>query len=303
MRCTKRSGPTRAGSCTSRAAGRKRRSPAHPRVRRSAGRRSSTAARSARSYASPMVVAIPTLTTAIAADAASAVKLFLDDGERADLLGISVPSFTARTPEDFVEYVRLARRDPDTGQPDMTAIGAFLAAHPRRPPRWARPARCHRRRVGWRSPTTASTRFAGRPPTAVRVGFAPDGFPMVATRPSPTTRRTDVTATTSPPTSGSSAVRARRRSCCGPARARRRSARRSDRGLAGGSRGRRGRAIWSSNARSNRPRPNVTFGCSIRCGSVTESSRRTTRSCAFGLWCTTSRLAAGGRGVVPRRRR
>ena len=58
------------------------------------------------------------------------VKLYLDNGERTDLLGISVPVFTARTPEDFVEYVRLARRDPDTGQPDMAAIGAFLAAHP-----------------------------------------------------------------------------------------------------------------------------------------------------------------------------
>jgi catalase len=58
------------------------------------------------------------------------VKLHLDNGERTDLLGISVPMFTARTPEDFVEYVKLARRDPDTGQPDMAAIGAFLAAHP-----------------------------------------------------------------------------------------------------------------------------------------------------------------------------
>ena len=58
------------------------------------------------------------------------VKLYLDNDERTDLLGISVPAFTARTPEDFVEYVRLARRDPDTGQPDVMAIGAFLAAHP-----------------------------------------------------------------------------------------------------------------------------------------------------------------------------
>jgi catalase len=58
------------------------------------------------------------------------VKLQLDDGTRTDLLGISVPIFTARTPEDFVGYVRLARRDPDTGQPDLAAIGAFLEAHP-----------------------------------------------------------------------------------------------------------------------------------------------------------------------------
>jgi catalase len=59
-----------------------------------------------------------------------AVKLHLDDSARTDLLGISVPFFTARTPEDFVAYVRLARRDPETGQPDMAAIGAFLEAHP-----------------------------------------------------------------------------------------------------------------------------------------------------------------------------
>jgi catalase len=58
------------------------------------------------------------------------VKLYLDGDERTDLLGISVPAFTARIPEDFVEYVRLARRDPDTGQPDMAAIGAFMEAHP-----------------------------------------------------------------------------------------------------------------------------------------------------------------------------
>ncbi len=59
-----------------------------------------------------------------------AVKLHLADGARTDLLGISVPFFTARTPADFVDYVRLARRDPETGQPDFEAIGAFLEAHP-----------------------------------------------------------------------------------------------------------------------------------------------------------------------------
>jgi catalase len=58
------------------------------------------------------------------------VKLQLEDGARTDLLGISVPVFTSRTPEEFVAYVRLARRDPETGQPDFAAIGAFLEAHP-----------------------------------------------------------------------------------------------------------------------------------------------------------------------------
>jgi catalase len=58
------------------------------------------------------------------------VKLHLDNDTRTDLLGISVPVFTARTPADFVEYVRLARRDSETGEPDFVAIGAFLEAHP-----------------------------------------------------------------------------------------------------------------------------------------------------------------------------
>jgi catalase len=56
--------------------------------------------------------------------------LSLDGGQRADLVGISVPCFTARTPEDFVEYVKLARRDPDTGVPDLAKVAAFLDAHP-----------------------------------------------------------------------------------------------------------------------------------------------------------------------------
>ena len=58
------------------------------------------------------------------------VKISLDGGARTDFVGISVPFFTARTPADFVDYVRLARRDEATGQPDLAAIGAFLEAHP-----------------------------------------------------------------------------------------------------------------------------------------------------------------------------
>ena len=40
--------------------------------------------------------------------------------------------------------------------------------------------------------------------------------------------------------------------------------------------------IWWSNARSSRPRRRVTFGCSIRCGCATVSSRPPIRSCASG---------------------
>src|SRR4051812_48776631 len=59
-----------------------------------------------------------------------AVKLFLDGEETTDLLGISVPAFSSRTPEDFIEFVRLAKRDPETGQPDLAKLGPYLETHP-----------------------------------------------------------------------------------------------------------------------------------------------------------------------------
>jgi catalase len=59
-----------------------------------------------------------------------AVKLFLPDGEVTDLLGITAPFFTSRTPERFIELVTLSRRDPETGLPDFGKLGPFLEAHP-----------------------------------------------------------------------------------------------------------------------------------------------------------------------------
>ena len=59
-----------------------------------------------------------------------AVKLFLPDGSRVDLLGITSPAFPVRRPEDFIEFVEATRRDPDTGAPDLAKVGAFVAAHP-----------------------------------------------------------------------------------------------------------------------------------------------------------------------------
>jgi catalase len=60
-----------------------------------------------------------------------AVKLFIGgDQETTDLLGISVPAFSSRTPEDFIEFVRLAKRDPHSGQPDLENLGPYLEAHP-----------------------------------------------------------------------------------------------------------------------------------------------------------------------------
>jgi catalase len=59
-----------------------------------------------------------------------AVKLYLDDGSRTDLVAITLPRFFVRTPEDFLEFTRARRPDPDTGQPDMQRMGSFLEAHP-----------------------------------------------------------------------------------------------------------------------------------------------------------------------------
>jgi catalase len=59
-----------------------------------------------------------------------AVKLYLPDGERTDIVTLSIPVFFVRTPEDFVEFTRTRKPDPATGQPDLERIGAFLGAHP-----------------------------------------------------------------------------------------------------------------------------------------------------------------------------
>ena len=59
-----------------------------------------------------------------------AVKVYLPDGRRTDMVALSLPAFFARTPEDFLEFTRARRPDPATGQPDMERLGAWLGAHP-----------------------------------------------------------------------------------------------------------------------------------------------------------------------------
>ena len=59
-----------------------------------------------------------------------AVKLYLADGTRTDMVALSLPVFFARTPEAFLEFTQARRPDPETGQPDMERIGAWFAAHP-----------------------------------------------------------------------------------------------------------------------------------------------------------------------------
>ena len=59
-----------------------------------------------------------------------AVKFYLPDGSTTDIVGLTLPCFFARTPEDFLEFTRARKPDPETGQPDMEKVGAWLGAHP-----------------------------------------------------------------------------------------------------------------------------------------------------------------------------
>jgi catalase len=62
-----------------------------------------------------------------------AVKLRPGSAET-DILATMAPTFTSRTPEDFLELLRLRRPDPETGQPDMEKLGAYLGEHPEAQP-------------------------------------------------------------------------------------------------------------------------------------------------------------------------
>jgi catalase len=59
-----------------------------------------------------------------------AVKLYLPDGTTTDIVAISLPVFFVRTPEDFLVFTHARVPDPETGQPDLQKVGAFLAEHP-----------------------------------------------------------------------------------------------------------------------------------------------------------------------------
>src|SRR3954463_5758662 len=67
-----------------------------------------------------------------------AVKFYLPDGSKTDIVALSLPCFFVRTPEDFLEFTRLRKPDPDTGQPDFEKLGDWLRKHP--PPAPAAPA-------------------------------------------------------------------------------------------------------------------------------------------------------------------
>ena len=59
-----------------------------------------------------------------------AVKLRPPGGDEWDIIAVGPPVFVSRTVEDFLELLRLRKPDPETGQPDMAALGEFLGRHP-----------------------------------------------------------------------------------------------------------------------------------------------------------------------------
>ena len=59
-----------------------------------------------------------------------AIKFYLPEGGTTDIVAITIPVFFVRTPEDFLGFTGARVPDPETGQPDMEKIGAFVAEHP-----------------------------------------------------------------------------------------------------------------------------------------------------------------------------
>jgi len=59
-----------------------------------------------------------------------AVRFRPPDGDEADILAVTAPAFVSRTPDDFLELMRLRKPDPETGEPDWEKLGAFLGEHP-----------------------------------------------------------------------------------------------------------------------------------------------------------------------------
>jgi catalase len=59
-----------------------------------------------------------------------ALKFYLPDGSKTDIVALSLPCFFVRTPEDFLDFTRARKPDPETGQPDFEKVGAWVQEHP-----------------------------------------------------------------------------------------------------------------------------------------------------------------------------
>ena len=61
---------------------------------------------------------------------ALAVKFQLPDGKYADVLGLSIEGFAARTPEELLAFLQTQLPDPATGRPAPERVGQFVQSHP-----------------------------------------------------------------------------------------------------------------------------------------------------------------------------
>ena len=104
--------------------------------------------------------------------------------------GHHAPAFVIRTPEDFLELMRLRTPDPETGQPDMEKLGALLGDHPEAQTVDQRHrGRRAARELRDRSPTTRRTPSSSSTPTATAPGSATAGGPRPARQQDPRRRR------------------------------------------------------------------------------------------------------------------
>ena len=88
------------------------------------------APRSTRACASPTAAATRTAPDAEVDGRGLAVTFDLPDGTATDIVALTLPVFFVRTPEDFLEFTRVRKPDPETGQPDFAKVGPFIEAHP-----------------------------------------------------------------------------------------------------------------------------------------------------------------------------
>jgi catalase len=59
-----------------------------------------------------------------------AVKFDLPDGEATDIVSVTLPVFFVKDAQSFLDFLHAREPDPETGEPDMEKLGAFLGAHP-----------------------------------------------------------------------------------------------------------------------------------------------------------------------------
>jgi catalase len=59
-----------------------------------------------------------------------AVKVDPEGVNETDIVALNQPVFIARTPEDFLEILRMRAPQPETGQPDLDGLVAYVISHP-----------------------------------------------------------------------------------------------------------------------------------------------------------------------------